>query len=492
MVVITTESGTTLTATPHHILPVRVAAPSGQWFVYLMHRADRGYRIGVTKSMRSVDDGEALSILRVVDTQSEALTWESRFDARYGLRLFDTERDGGERPARRSHAPPRRSAASTAATGRRSTTRRRNVQRRARPSRSDRRVRRSSNRRTSRLRRRIATARSVRKGPSTTRDSRKALGRRARDGEASPARAGGLQLRRRIAWSTGEILDLMPISHPARHAGVRRRRHGRDRPLDRSRHRQASRLGAGLRPRGDSDAHLRRERHPRPQLVYAFRGADVRNILQFEDSFENVTTIVLDQNYRSTQVILDAANAVIANNVARKPKHLWSEPAAATASCATTPTTSTTRPRGSRAAIAAARRRRSSGGRSPSSTAPTHRPGRRGVAHPPRRAVQGGRRHPVLRPARDQGRDGVPAGGRQPGRRGQRQAGAQRAQARRRRHQRRQARRARGRPGRHVHRRDAPGRRGRCERSGHAGLEAFVALLDELGAMVAERPTTAR
>ncbi|MEP7112397.1 MAG: UvrD-helicase domain-containing protein [Ilumatobacteraceae bacterium] len=61
------------------------------------------------------------------------------------------------------------------------------------------------------------------------------------------------------------------------------------------------------------------------QSVYRFRGADLRNIAQFEDAFDNVTTIVLDQNYRSTQAILDAANAVITNNPDRKDKQLWSE-----------------------------------------------------------------------------------------------------------------------------------------------------------------------
>ncbi len=61
------------------------------------------------------------------------------------------------------------------------------------------------------------------------------------------------------------------------------------------------------------------------QSVYRFRGADLRNISQFEDAFDNVTTIVLDQNYRSTQAILDAANAVITNNPDRKDKQLWSE-----------------------------------------------------------------------------------------------------------------------------------------------------------------------
>ncbi|HEY5663873.1 MAG TPA: UvrD-helicase domain-containing protein [Ilumatobacter sp.] len=61
------------------------------------------------------------------------------------------------------------------------------------------------------------------------------------------------------------------------------------------------------------------------QSVYKFRGADFRNILQFEDAFADVTTIVLDQNYRSTQTILDAANAVIDHNVERKPKSLWTD-----------------------------------------------------------------------------------------------------------------------------------------------------------------------
>ena len=61
------------------------------------------------------------------------------------------------------------------------------------------------------------------------------------------------------------------------------------------------------------------------QSIYGFRGADIRNIAQLEDSFPDLTTIVLDQNYRSTQVILDAANAVIANNDSKQKKQLWSE-----------------------------------------------------------------------------------------------------------------------------------------------------------------------
>ncbi|MFM2436120.1 MAG: ATP-dependent helicase PcrA [Actinomycetota bacterium] len=61
------------------------------------------------------------------------------------------------------------------------------------------------------------------------------------------------------------------------------------------------------------------------QSVYRFRGADFRNILQFETAFPEVTVVVLAQNYRSTQTILDAANAVITNNNERKPKELWTE-----------------------------------------------------------------------------------------------------------------------------------------------------------------------
>jgi DNA helicase-2/ATP-dependent DNA helicase PcrA len=59
--------------------------------------------------------------------------------------------------------------------------------------------------------------------------------------------------------------------------------------------------------------------------IYKFRGADYRNLLKFEEAFPEATTVVLDQNYRSTQRILDAANAVIENNASRRAKHLWTD-----------------------------------------------------------------------------------------------------------------------------------------------------------------------
>src|SRR5690606_42039218 len=61
------------------------------------------------------------------------------------------------------------------------------------------------------------------------------------------------------------------------------------------------------------------------QSIYAFRGATIRNIVEFEQDYPQARTILLEQNYRSTQNILTAANAVNTRNAERRPKRLWTD-----------------------------------------------------------------------------------------------------------------------------------------------------------------------
>ena len=157
------------------------------------------------------------------------------------------------------------------------------------------------------------------------------------------------------------------------------------------------------------------------QSIYGFRGADYRNILEFESDFPEAEVVKLEQNYRSTQTILSAANAVISHNRTNREKNLWTD-----AGRGREDHRRRARRRARRGAL---RRRRDRGaGRQRGDRARRDRgllpdqrpqPGAGGHPGPLRAALPGDRRHQVLRAGRDQGRGRLPAPARQPRRRGQ-------------------------------------------------------------------------
>jgi DNA helicase-2/ATP-dependent DNA helicase PcrA len=335
--------GHTLRGTPHHVLLADPRPPSGRWLVYLMYRNDRGWRIGLTKSTRpsaagrddpgyrvrlNQEHGDALWVLRMCDSRADAAYWESYYAAEFGLptalfrglgrplamddaaieRLY-LELDTGARAKRlfeeldlHPDFPHYRAFGG----GRRQTL---NLTMFAdrRASVPYHRVQWSSNR--------LDVAARI----EFRRDYRDAVGL-----ARSLADAGGLAINRR-ALIDGEVYSFLPLSH----------------------------LRVGMTVLIEADGVLERatvdsvdvEEYDGPvydlevdtahtyvadgvlvhNSIYQFRGADIRNILEFEQTFPEATVVLLEQNYRSTQTILDAANAVIANNVGRKPKELWTD-----------------------------------------------------------------------------------------------------------------------------------------------------------------------
>ena len=167
------------------------------------------------------------------------------------------------------------------------------------------------------------------------------------------------------------------------------------------------------------------------QSIYAFRGATIRNILEFEEDYPDARTILLEQNYRSTQTILSAANAVIARNAGRKPKNLWSDAGKGTEVVGYVADNEH-----DEAAFVAGEvdRLTDEEGVQPRArrgVLPDQRavPGVRGGVHPGRPALQGGRRRAVLRAPRGARRAGLPAAAGQPRGHGVAAPDPQRAQA---------------------------------------------------------------
>ena len=183
------------------------------------------------------------------------------------------------------------------------------------------------------------------------------------------------------------------------------------------------------------------------QSIYKWRGADLRNIMDFEQDFSEATVVRLEQNYRSTQVILDAASAVIRQNRNRQEKRLWTDRSGgapiryfragdeleeADFVTARLRETLAGRDRGRRCAVSHQR--------------PVARP--RGRADPRGADLQDHRRCPLLRAEGDQGRARLPSAADKPGRRRQPAPGHQRPDPRHRQGGDDLARRARARAGR--------------------------------------------
>ena len=353
--------GAVLRGTPHHIVFADPVLPAGQWLVYLMHRADRGWRIGITTTVRpsrsgradpgyrvrlNQEHGDEIWVLRVVPTRAEAGYWESFFAAEYGLptacfhaigrhgvlddgllerlyrevdtptrakRLFEDLDLHPDFPHHRAQGGGRRQSLNLTMFGD------------ARGTVGLHRVQWSSNRRD--IADRLSAAGFVVR-PGKAASQRVETSRRSYVEAVGLAReiaaAGDLRIQRR-ALIDGRPYSFTPLSH----------------------------LRAGMHVLVERDGVLERvpvdavhvEHHDGPvydlevadthsyvaggvlvhNSIYQFRGADIRNILEFEETFPDAAVILLEQNYRSTQTILDAANAVISHNTGRKPKELWTD-----------------------------------------------------------------------------------------------------------------------------------------------------------------------
>ena len=351
-----------LSGTPHHVLPVDTGLPVETHLVYLMYRADRGWRIGRTSAVRSDRGGartnglkvrvgqehaDAAWILKTCASMTEAAFWEAWYAAEFGLPTMGFHAVGRAGLAFDDASIARLFASLDTATkakellgslllseshphyrpqnGLRRQTLNLTMFSDVRASRTYHRIQWSSNRTDVAQRLRDAGFR-VRngKGVGNARfETSRVDYHEALTLARSAADAAGLDLRQRVAID-GRVYELLPLGsvHPGMSVLTE----------------DGSATLVSTRVEVVEHAHYEGPVHDLEvdqahtyvangflvhNSIYRFRGADIRNILEFEEAFGDATVVILDQNYRSSQNILDAANSVISNNVGRKPKELW-------------------------------------------------------------------------------------------------------------------------------------------------------------------------